>query len=127
MPKGKERDERGVWNFPDGPQDVIMKAKIEAAIQGQSVKGFQTPPPVIPLVGSIFWPGTYGGAGEDAPFRPPVGPVLPWPLPGPGPPGAAFPVPPTGPFPLPGPVPLGGACPMPGWPPGAGEPAPCTM
>lgn len=37
MPKGKERDERGVWNFPDGPQDVIMTAKIEAAIQGQSV------------------------------------------------------------------------------------------
>lgn len=38
MPKSKE-DEIGVWNFRDVPRKVIMKAKIEAAIQNESVKG----------------------------------------------------------------------------------------
>ncbi len=38
MPKGKGRDETGVWNLRDVPRDVIVKAKIEAAVQGKSVK-----------------------------------------------------------------------------------------
>jgi hypothetical protein len=38
MPKGKEQDEAGVWNFRDVPREVIVKAKIEAALQGKSVK-----------------------------------------------------------------------------------------
>jgi hypothetical protein len=38
MPKGKGRDEAGVWNFREVPRDVIVKAKIEAAVRGTSVK-----------------------------------------------------------------------------------------
>lgn len=40
MPKGKEQDqgEPGVWNFRDVPREVIVKAKIEAAVQNKSVK-----------------------------------------------------------------------------------------
>jgi len=38
MPRGKGRDEAGVWNFRNVPRDVIVKAKIEAAVQGKSVK-----------------------------------------------------------------------------------------
>lgn len=38
MAKGKDRDEAGVWNFREVPRDIIVKAKIEAAIQGKSVK-----------------------------------------------------------------------------------------
>lgn len=38
MPKGKDRDEAGVWNFRNVPRDVIVKAKIEAAVQRKSVK-----------------------------------------------------------------------------------------
>lgn len=37
-PKDKEPEAFGVWNFRDVPRDVLVKAKIEAAIQGQSVK-----------------------------------------------------------------------------------------
>jgi hypothetical protein len=38
MPKPKPHDESGVWNFRDVPRDVIVKAKIEAALQSTSVK-----------------------------------------------------------------------------------------
>lgn len=40
MPKDKERDEPGVWNFRDVPRDIIVKAKIGAALENESVKGF---------------------------------------------------------------------------------------
>jgi hypothetical protein len=36
--KDKEPEAFGVWNFRDVPRDTLVKAKIEAAIQGQSVK-----------------------------------------------------------------------------------------
>jgi len=41
MAKARERGEpgAGVWNFREVPRDVIVKAKIEAALQGKSVKG----------------------------------------------------------------------------------------
>jgi len=38
MPKGKDQDEPGVWNFREVPRDVIVKAKIEAALGSKSVK-----------------------------------------------------------------------------------------
>jgi hypothetical protein len=38
MAKPKERDEPGVWNFREVPRDSIVKAKIEAALAGKSVK-----------------------------------------------------------------------------------------
>ena len=39
MAKARERDAgAGVWNFREVPRDVIVKAKIEAALQGKSVK-----------------------------------------------------------------------------------------
>lgn len=38
MAKSKEPEEAGVWNFRDVPRDVIVKAKIEAAIENKSVK-----------------------------------------------------------------------------------------
>jgi hypothetical protein len=38
MAKGKERDEVGVWNFREVPRDLIVKAKIEAAVENKSVK-----------------------------------------------------------------------------------------
>lgn len=40
MAKEKERDEPGVWNFRDVPRDIIVKAKIGAALENQSVKAF---------------------------------------------------------------------------------------
>ena len=38
MPKSREQEEAGVWNFRDVPRDVIIKAKIEAALESKSVK-----------------------------------------------------------------------------------------
>lgn len=38
MTKGKELEEPGVWNFREVPRDIIVKAKIEAAIENKSVK-----------------------------------------------------------------------------------------
>lgn len=38
MSKQKKIDEVGVWNFRDVPREVIVKAKIEAALEGKSVK-----------------------------------------------------------------------------------------
>ncbi|MBX3328356.1 hypothetical protein ACYX34_08590 [Nitrospira sp. CMX1] len=40
MPKQKvsEMEEAGVWNFREVPRDVIVKAKIEAALENKSVK-----------------------------------------------------------------------------------------
>lgn len=38
MPKGKEQDEPGVWNFREVPRDIIVKAKIHAAVENKSVK-----------------------------------------------------------------------------------------
>lgn len=38
MAKDKEREETGVWNFRDVPRDIIVKAKIEAAVGDKSVK-----------------------------------------------------------------------------------------
>ncbi len=38
MAKAKEQDEAGVWNFREVPRDVIVKAKIEAALENKSVK-----------------------------------------------------------------------------------------
>ena len=51
MAKARERGEpgAGVWNFREVPRDVIVKAKIEAALQGKSVKGL-----LIDLV-EIHW------------------------------------------------------------------------
>lgn len=40
MSKGKERDEPGVWNFREVPREAIVKAKIGAALGGQSVKAY---------------------------------------------------------------------------------------
>lgn len=40
MSKGKERNEPGVWNFREVPREAIVKAKIGAALQGQSVKSY---------------------------------------------------------------------------------------
>ena len=40
MPKSKETQELGVWNFREVPRDTIVKAKIGAALQGKSVKAF---------------------------------------------------------------------------------------
>jgi hypothetical protein len=34
----KAKEEAGVWNFRDVPRDSIVKAKIEAALAGKSVK-----------------------------------------------------------------------------------------
>jgi hypothetical protein len=36
--RDKQPESVGVWNFRDVPRDILVKAKIEAAIQGQSVK-----------------------------------------------------------------------------------------
>jgi hypothetical protein len=38
MPKPKAQEEAGVWNFREVPRDVIVKAKIEAALENKSVK-----------------------------------------------------------------------------------------
>jgi hypothetical protein len=38
MAKGKEQDEPGVWNFREVPRDIIVKAKIQAAVENKSVK-----------------------------------------------------------------------------------------
>jgi hypothetical protein len=38
MARAKGRDEAGVWNFRQVPRDSIVKAKIEAALAGKSVK-----------------------------------------------------------------------------------------
>ena len=38
MPKGKDQDEPGVWNFREVPRDIIVKAKIQAAVESKSVK-----------------------------------------------------------------------------------------
>lgn len=38
MAKGKEQEEAGVWNFREVPREVIVKAKIEAAVENKSVK-----------------------------------------------------------------------------------------
>lgn len=38
MAKGKEQDEAGVWNFREVPRDIIVKAKIQAAVENKSVK-----------------------------------------------------------------------------------------
>ncbi len=38
MTKEKERDEPGVWNFREVPRELIVKAKIEAAVENKSVK-----------------------------------------------------------------------------------------
>lgn len=38
MPKPKDQDEAGIWNFREVPRDIIVKAKIEAAVQNKSVK-----------------------------------------------------------------------------------------
>ena len=38
MAKPKDQDDAGVWNFRDVPRDVIVKAKIEAALENKSVK-----------------------------------------------------------------------------------------
>lgn len=40
MPKGKEQDEPGVWNFREVPREAIVKAKIGAALEGLSVKAY---------------------------------------------------------------------------------------
>jgi hypothetical protein len=40
MPKGKEPEEPGVWNFREVPRDAIVKAKIGAALEGLSVKAY---------------------------------------------------------------------------------------
>ena len=39
MAKGKEQAEAGVWNFREVPRDIIVKAKIEAAVEGKSAQG----------------------------------------------------------------------------------------
>jgi len=38
MPKGKDQDEAGVWNFREVPREIIVKAKIQAAVENKSVK-----------------------------------------------------------------------------------------
>jgi len=38
MPKGKDQYEAGVWNFREVPREIIVKAKIEAALGNKSVK-----------------------------------------------------------------------------------------
>ena len=38
MAKPKDRDEKGVWNFREVSRDIIVKAKIEAALENKSVK-----------------------------------------------------------------------------------------
>jgi hypothetical protein len=38
MAKGKEQAGAGVWNFREVPRDIIVKAKIEAAVESKSVK-----------------------------------------------------------------------------------------
>jgi hypothetical protein len=40
MPKPKEMEEAGVWNFREVPREAIVKAKIGAALEGLSVKAF---------------------------------------------------------------------------------------
>lgn len=40
MPKDKDHDEPGVWNFREVPRDAIVKAKIGAALEGLSVKAY---------------------------------------------------------------------------------------
>ena len=40
MPKGKDQEEAGVWNFREVPRDAIVKAKIGAALEGLSVKAY---------------------------------------------------------------------------------------
>lgn len=39
MAKPKDQDEAGVWNFREVPRDIIVKAKIQAAVENKSVKG----------------------------------------------------------------------------------------
>ncbi len=38
MAKPKDKDKTGVWNFREVPRDLIVKAKIEAALENKSVK-----------------------------------------------------------------------------------------
>lgn len=38
--KEKDKDEAGVWNFREVPRDIIVKAKIGAALQNKSVKAY---------------------------------------------------------------------------------------
>lgn len=38
MSKAKDLGEAGVWNFREVPRDIIIKAKIEAAVENKSVK-----------------------------------------------------------------------------------------
>lgn len=38
MAKGEKTEEAGVWNFREVPRDLIVKAKIEAAVENKSVK-----------------------------------------------------------------------------------------
>jgi len=38
MPKGKDQDKVGVWNFREVPREIIVKAKIQAAVENKSVK-----------------------------------------------------------------------------------------
>jgi len=38
MAKPKDKDETGVWNFREVSRDLIVKAKIEAALENKSVK-----------------------------------------------------------------------------------------
>jgi hypothetical protein len=40
MPKDKEIEQAGVWNFREVPRDAIVKAKIGAALEGLSVKAY---------------------------------------------------------------------------------------
>jgi len=40
MSKGKGHNEPGVWNFREVPREAIVKAKIGAALEGQSVKAY---------------------------------------------------------------------------------------
>ena len=40
MPKDREPEEAGIWHFREVPRDVIVKAKIGAALEGLSVKAY---------------------------------------------------------------------------------------
>jgi hypothetical protein len=40
MPKDRELEEAGIWNFREVPRDAIVKAKIGAALEGLSVKAY---------------------------------------------------------------------------------------
>jgi len=38
LAKPKDQDEAGVWNFREVPRDIIIKAKIQAAVESKFVK-----------------------------------------------------------------------------------------